>query len=46
MKVKVNLWVGGRAFEEVVHVARFEDARQTALARNQAARVVAMNPVV
>tara|TARA_R100000805_G_C3600821_1_gene101506 strand:+ start:102 stop:242 length:141 start_codon:yes stop_codon:yes gene_type:complete len=45
MKVKVTLWVGGRTFEEVVHVARFEDAKRTALARNPTAKVVAMNPV-
>ena len=45
MKVKVTLWVGGRTFEEVVHVARFEDATRTALARNPTAKVVAMNPV-
>ena len=45
MKVKVTLWVGGRTFEEVVHVARFEDAKQTALARQPTARVVAMNPL-
>ena len=45
MKVKVTLWVGGRTFEEVAHVARFEDAKRTALARNPTAKVVAMNPV-
>ena len=45
MKVKVTLWVGGRTFEEVVHVARFEDAKRTGLARNPTAKVVAMNPV-
>ena len=45
MKVKVTRWVGGRTFEEVVHVARFEDAKRTALARNPTAKVVAMNPV-
>ena len=45
MKVKVTLWVGGRTFEEVVQVAKFEDANRTALARNPTAKVVAMTPV-
>lgn len=31
--------------EEVVQVAKFEDAKRTALARNPTAKVVAMNPV-
>ena len=45
MKVRVSLYVGGTTFEEVVHVARFEDAKRTALARNPSAKVVAMNPI-
>ena len=45
MKVRVTLYVGGTTFEEVVHVARFEDAKNTALVRNPTAKVVAMNPI-
>jgi hypothetical protein len=45
MKVKVTLYSGGKTFEEVVHVARFEDAKQTAQVRNPSAKVVAMNPI-
>ena len=45
MKVKVTLLVGATTFEEVVHVAKFEDAKKTALARNPTAKVVAMNPI-
>ena len=45
MKVMVRMFVGGKTFEEVVHVARFEDAKRTALARNPSAKVVAMNPI-
>ena len=45
MKVKATLYAGGKTFEEVVHVARFEDAKRTALARNPSAKVVAMNPI-
>ena len=45
MKVKVTLYVGGKNFEEVVHIAKFVDAKKTALARNPTAKVVAMNPI-
>ena len=45
MKVKVTLYVSGKTFEEIVHVAKFEEAKRTALARNPSAKVVAMNPV-
>jgi hypothetical protein len=31
MKVRVTLYVGGTTFEEVVHVAKLEDAKKTAL---------------
>ena len=43
MKVIVTLWVGGRTFDEVVNVPRFEDAVPTALARNPAKGVVVVN---
>ena len=45
MKVRVTLYVGGTTFEEVVNVAKFEDEKKTALARNPTAKVVAMNPI-
>ena len=45
MKVRVTLYVGGATFEEVVHVAKFEDAKKTALARNLTARIIAINPI-
>ena len=45
MKVKVTLYAGGQTFEEVVVVAKFEDAKRTAEARNPSAKVIAMNPV-
>ena len=45
MKVRVPLYVGDITFEEVVHVAKFEDAKKTALARNPTAKVVAMDPI-
>ena len=45
MKVRVTLYVGGTTFKDVVHVAKFEDAKKTALAKNPTAKVVAMNPI-
>ena len=45
MKVRVTLLVGATTFEDVVHVAKFEDAKKTALARNPTARIIAMNPI-
>ena len=45
MKVRVTLYAGGTTFEEVVHVAKFEDAKKTALAKNPTAKVVAMSPI-
>ena len=45
MKVRVTLYVGGTTFEEVVHVAKFEDAKKTTSARNPTAKVAAMNPI-
>ena len=45
MKVRVTLYVGGTTFEEVAHVAKLEEAKKTALARNPTAKIVAMNPI-
>ena len=45
MNVRVTLYVGGTTFEEVGHVAKFEDAKKTALAKNTTSKVVAMNPI-
>ena len=45
MKARVTLYVGDTTFEEVVHLAKFEDAKKTALARNPTAKIVAMNPI-
>jgi hypothetical protein len=39
------MYVGGSTFEEVIQVAKFENAKKTALARNPTAKVIAMNPL-
>jgi len=45
MKIKVQLIVAGRLFDEVVQAANYQDARQTALARNPTAKVVSVTAV-
>ena len=45
MKVKVDLYVAGKLFHEIVIAANYEDARKTAIARNPTARVISVNAV-
>jgi hypothetical protein len=45
MKIKVQLYVGGRVFDEIVEAVNYQDARQTALARNPKAKVVSVTAV-
>jgi len=45
MRCKVKLYVAGKVFEEIVEAANYQDARETALARNPKAKVVSVNVV-
>ena len=45
MKIKVQLYVAGKVFDEIVEAANCQDARQTALARNPTAKVVSVTAV-
>ena len=45
MKVKVQLYVAGKVFNEIVEAANYQDARETALARNPKAKVVSVTAV-
>jgi hypothetical protein len=45
MKIKVQLYVGGRVFDEIVEAVNYQDAKQTALARNPKAKVVSVTAV-
>jgi len=45
MKVKVQLYVAGKVFDEIVEAANYQDARQTALARNPTAKVMSVTAV-
>ena len=45
MKWEVQLYVGGRVFKEEVYASNQQDARETAIARNPKAKVIAVNPI-
>ena len=43
MKVEVKLYVGGKVFTETVEAVNYQDAKETALARNPRAKVIGVN---
>lgn len=45
MKCEVKLYVAGKVFTEIVEAANYQDARETALARNPKAKVIGVNAV-
>ena len=45
MKCKVQLYVAGKVFCETVEARDYQDARETALARNPNAKVVGVTAV-
>jgi hypothetical protein len=45
MKCEVKLWVAGKVFTETVEARNYQDAKETALARNPTAKVVGVNAV-
>ena len=45
MRCKVQLYVAGRTFDEIVEAANYEDAKRTALARNPTAKVVSVTAI-
>ena len=45
MKCKVQLYVAGKVFYETVEAANYQDAKETALARNPKAKVVSVTAV-
>ncbi len=46
MKWEVKLYVAGKVFTEEVHAANYQDAKETATARNPRARVIGVNPII
>jgi hypothetical protein len=45
MRCKVQLYVGGKVFEEIVEAVNYKDAKETALARNPKAKVISVNAI-
>ena len=45
MKIKVQLYVAGQVFDEVVRAVDYQEAREVALARNPNATVVSVTAV-
>ena len=45
MKCEVKLYVAGKVFKEIVEARDYQDAKQTALARNPNAKVVGVTAV-
>ena len=45
MKCKVQLYVAGKVFDEIVEARDYQDARQTALSRNPNAKIVSVTAV-
>ena len=45
MRCKVQLFVAGKVFDEIVEARDYKDARETALARNPNAKVIGVTAV-
>ena len=46
MKCKVELYVAGKVFYELVEARDYQDAKRTAMARNPSAKVLSVNAVM
>jgi hypothetical protein len=45
MRCKVQLFVAGKVFDEIVEAKDYNDAKRTALARNPSAKVIGVTAV-
>jgi hypothetical protein len=45
MRCKVQLYVAGKVFDEIVEAKDYQDAKKTALARNPTAKIVGVTAV-
>jgi hypothetical protein len=45
MRCKVQLYVAGKVFDEIVEAKDYQDAKRTALARNPTAKVTGVTAV-
>ena len=46
MRCKVQLYVAGKVFDEIVEARDYNDAKRTALARNPSAKVIGVTAVL
>jgi hypothetical protein len=45
MKCKVQLYVAGKVFDEIVEAKDYQDAKTTALARNPKAKIISVTSI-
>jgi hypothetical protein len=45
MRCKVQLYVAGKVFDEIVEARDYQDAKRTALSRNPTAKVIGVTAV-
>jgi len=45
MRCKVQLFVAGKVFDEIVEARDYEDAKRTALARNPSAKIIGVTAI-
>ena len=45
MRCKVQLYVAGKVFDEIVEARDYQDAKETAIARNPKAKVIGVTAV-
>ena len=45
MRCKVQLYVAGKVFDEIVEARDYDDAKRTAIARNPTAKVISVTAV-
>ena len=45
MRCKVQLYIAGKVFDEIVEAKDYQDAKKTALARNPSAKVIGVTAV-
>jgi hypothetical protein len=45
MRCKVQLYVAGKVFDEIVEARNYDDAKRTAIARNPSAKIIGVTAV-
>lgn len=45
MRCKVQLYVAGKLFDEIVEARDYKDAKETALARNPKAKIISVTSI-